>query len=301
MPVVASIAVDETTGQAYNVNADVVASQLAIELGAEKLVFINDVPGLIGPTGDLLSELSATQCTRAARTRRRGERRHDPQARERRARRCRPGSAGCTSSTAGSSIPWCSSCSRPRASARWSRPTPRPPGAVVNEPAVMATYARYPLTLVRGAGTRVWDDTGREFLDFAGALGVTALGHSHPAWVAAVREQLETLDMVSNLYATEPQAELARSAGGARCPCPTRACSSATRAPRPTRPRSSSRASTAWRPGSRRSWRSRGRSTDARPRRSPRPDSPRSARRSSPSWTGSGSCRPAISPPSTPR
>jgi acetylglutamate kinase len=40
-----------------------VASQLAIELGAEKLVFINDVPGVIGPTGDLLSELSATQCT----------------------------------------------------------------------------------------------------------------------------------------------------------------------------------------------------------------------------------------------
>ena len=62
VPVVASIAVDETTGQAYNVNADVVASQLAIELGAEKLVFINDVPGLIGPTGDLLSELSAAQC-----------------------------------------------------------------------------------------------------------------------------------------------------------------------------------------------------------------------------------------------
>jgi acetylglutamate kinase len=61
VPVVASIAVDET-GQAYNVNADVVAAELAIELGAEKLVFINDVPGLIGPTGDLLSELSAQQC-----------------------------------------------------------------------------------------------------------------------------------------------------------------------------------------------------------------------------------------------
>jgi acetylglutamate kinase len=62
VPVVASIAVDETTGQAYNVNADVVASELAIALGAEKLVFINDVPGLIGPGGDLLSELSAQQC-----------------------------------------------------------------------------------------------------------------------------------------------------------------------------------------------------------------------------------------------
>lgn len=61
VPVIASIAMDGT-GQAYNVNADVVASELAMALGAEKLVFINDVPGLIGPAGDLLSELSAQQC-----------------------------------------------------------------------------------------------------------------------------------------------------------------------------------------------------------------------------------------------
>jgi acetylglutamate kinase len=61
VPVVASIAIDET-GQAYNVNADVVASELAIALGAKKLIYVNDVPGLIGPTGELLSELSAEQC-----------------------------------------------------------------------------------------------------------------------------------------------------------------------------------------------------------------------------------------------
>jgi acetylglutamate kinase len=61
VPVVASIAVDEF-GQAYNVNADVVAAELAIALGAEKLVYVNDVPGVIGPTGELLSELSAEQC-----------------------------------------------------------------------------------------------------------------------------------------------------------------------------------------------------------------------------------------------
>jgi acetylglutamate kinase len=54
--VVASIAMDET-GQAYNVNADAVAAELAIGLGAEKLVYMNDVPGVIGPDGDLLSEL----------------------------------------------------------------------------------------------------------------------------------------------------------------------------------------------------------------------------------------------------
>jgi acetylglutamate kinase len=61
VPVVASIALDES-GQAYNVNADVVASEVAIALGAEKLVFISDVPGLIGPSGDLLSELGAADC-----------------------------------------------------------------------------------------------------------------------------------------------------------------------------------------------------------------------------------------------
>lgn len=61
VPVVASIAVDEF-GQAYNVNADVVAAELAIALAAQKLVFLSDVPGVIGPTGDLLSELSAAQC-----------------------------------------------------------------------------------------------------------------------------------------------------------------------------------------------------------------------------------------------
>ncbi len=56
VPIVASIAADED-GQAYNVNADVVAAELAVGLGAEKLVYMNDVPGVIGPHGDLLSEL----------------------------------------------------------------------------------------------------------------------------------------------------------------------------------------------------------------------------------------------------
>lgn len=56
VPVVASIAADEL-GQPYNVNADVVAAELAIALEAEKLVYMNDVPGVIGLGGDLLSEL----------------------------------------------------------------------------------------------------------------------------------------------------------------------------------------------------------------------------------------------------
>ena len=74
---------------------------------------------------------------------------------------------------------------------------------------VMATYARYPLTLERGEGMRVRDEQGRWFLDFAGALGAASLGHGHPRWIAAVHEQVDVLTMVSNLYATRPQSRLA--------------------------------------------------------------------------------------------
>lgn len=58
VPVVASIAADEE-GNPYNVNADVMAAELAVGLLAGKLVYVNDVPGVIGPGGDLLTELGA--------------------------------------------------------------------------------------------------------------------------------------------------------------------------------------------------------------------------------------------------
>ena len=62
VPVIASIATDDR-GQIYNVNADIVAAELAIGLGADKLVFLNDVPGLIDENGELLSELGEKDCT----------------------------------------------------------------------------------------------------------------------------------------------------------------------------------------------------------------------------------------------
>ena len=82
------------------------------------------------------------------------------------------------------------------------------------EAAVMPTYSRYPVSLVRGEGVRVFADDGRSFLDFAGGLGALGLGHAHPAWVRAVREQVGTIGLVSNLYATEPQARLAARLAG---------------------------------------------------------------------------------------
>ncbi len=77
------------------------------------------------------------------------------------------------------------------------------------EAAVMATYARYPVTLVRGEGLRVWDDGGRGYLDMVGGLGALSLGHCHPAWVDAVEGAARTIGLTSNLFATPPQAALA--------------------------------------------------------------------------------------------
>ncbi|HVU18061.1 MAG TPA: aspartate aminotransferase family protein [Candidatus Didemnitutus sp.] len=75
---------------------------------------------------------------------------------------------------------------------------------------VMKSYARAAITLVRGAGCRVWDDTGKEYLDFTSGIGVSALGHCHPAWVEAVRRQAGELIHTSNLFRNPLQGELAR-------------------------------------------------------------------------------------------
>lgn len=74
---------------------------------------------------------------------------------------------------------------------------------------VMATYGRFPLTLVEGKGSRVWDDEGKEYLDFCMGIAVCSLGHCHPRAVAAIRQQAEKLIHVSNLYFTDNQGLLA--------------------------------------------------------------------------------------------
>jgi succinylornithine transaminase family protein len=63
---------------------------------------------------------------------------------------------------------------------------------------------------VRGEGSRLWDQEGREYVDFAGGIAVSALGHVHPALVAALTEQAGKLWHVSNLLANEPAISLAR-------------------------------------------------------------------------------------------
>ena len=72
------------------------------------------------------------------------------------------------------------------------------------------TYKRPPFALVKGEGCRVWDESGKEYLDFVGGIAVCALGHSSPIVTQALEEQSKTLVHVSNLYYTRPQAELAK-------------------------------------------------------------------------------------------
>ena len=72
------------------------------------------------------------------------------------------------------------------------------------------TYARFPVELVRGKGSLVYDETGREYIDMGSGIGVTAFGIADDEWKAAVTEQLGKLQHMSNLYFTEPCAMLAK-------------------------------------------------------------------------------------------
>jgi acetylornithine/N-succinyldiaminopimelate aminotransferase len=75
---------------------------------------------------------------------------------------------------------------------------------------LLPTYARQDVTFVRGEGSWLFDADGRRYLDFVAGIAVVGLGHCHPAPLAAAQAQLERLWHVSNLYWTEPMAELAQ-------------------------------------------------------------------------------------------
>ena len=72
------------------------------------------------------------------------------------------------------------------------------------------TYARFPLTLVSGKGSLVCDDNGKEYIDLATGIAVNTFGIGDDEWIAAVNEQLKKIQHTSNLYYSEPCAELAK-------------------------------------------------------------------------------------------
>ncbi|MRT58432.1 acetylornithine/succinylornithine family transaminase [Enterobacteriaceae bacterium RIT693] len=75
---------------------------------------------------------------------------------------------------------------------------------------ILPIYAPAEFIPVKGKGSRVWDSDGKEYVDFAGGIAVTALGHCHPALVEALKAQGETLWHTSNVFTNEPALKLAR-------------------------------------------------------------------------------------------
>jgi acetylornithine/N-succinyldiaminopimelate aminotransferase len=218
IPVVSSVAPDGH-GAVYNVNADTAAAALAVALGAEKLLVLTDVEGLYLDWPDpeeVIGEISRGP----RRDPPRPGQRHDPEdgrlpeggpgRRTARDRRRRPRAAL-------------------RAARALHRRGHRHPGAARRRDqdpqgqgdrpvstyqdryagALMNTFGAPKLVLTRGTGAHVWDEDGKEYVDFLGGIAVNALGHAHPALVHAVTEQLGTLGHISNFFASKPQIELA--------------------------------------------------------------------------------------------
>jgi len=67
---------------------------------------------------------------------------------------------------------------------------------------LLQTYGRFPLTIVRGSGTKVWDDRGREYLDFCAGIATCSIGHCHPALSKAVADQAQKKKPPPHPYAT---------------------------------------------------------------------------------------------------
>ena len=74
---------------------------------------------------------------------------------------------------------------------------------------VLQTYKRQPVVFVRGEGTRLFDESGRAYLDFISGIGVVVLGHGHPGLAAVIADQAKTLIHTSNLYYHPLQGQLA--------------------------------------------------------------------------------------------
>ncbi|MDO6524239.1 aspartate aminotransferase family protein [Motilimonas sp. 1_MG-2023] len=75
---------------------------------------------------------------------------------------------------------------------------------------MVPNYAPSAVIPVRGKGSRVWDQQGNNYIDFAGGIAVNCLGHAHPALVSALKEQSEKIWHVSNIWTNEPALRLAK-------------------------------------------------------------------------------------------
>ena len=74
---------------------------------------------------------------------------------------------------------------------------------------IASSYGRFPLTLVKGKGAKVYDENGKEYIDLGSGIAVNSFGIADDEWKAAVTAQLDSIQHTSNLYYTKPCADLA--------------------------------------------------------------------------------------------
>ena len=214
IPVIASVGADRE-GNSYNINADEAAGAVAGALGAHKVVFLTDVPGWLADAEDpesLIGQATVEQVRRALADLQGG---------------MRPKLEACVQAIDDGVGAAHILDGRARAFAaaravhrRRDRNEDRGGDASladlqrIERESVIGSYARMPVEFVRGAGARLWDAEGNEYLDFLCGISVTNLGHCHPRVVNAVREQTGVLMHVSNLFYTEPAMLLAERLAG---------------------------------------------------------------------------------------
>ena len=87
----------------------------------------------------------------------------------------------------------------------------------ISEQYVIGTYARFNVVFKSGKGATLIDDCGKDYIDFGSGIGVNSLGYADEDWINAVCAQAKTLAHVSNLYYTEPMAQLAKKLSEASC------------------------------------------------------------------------------------
>ena len=75
---------------------------------------------------------------------------------------------------------------------------------------IAGTYNRFPITIVSGKGSLVYDETGKEYVDMGSGIGVTSFGIADEAWQQAIIHQIGQVQHMSNLYYTQPCAQLAK-------------------------------------------------------------------------------------------
>jgi acetylornithine/N-succinyldiaminopimelate aminotransferase len=92
---------------------------------------------------------------------------------------------------------------------QWPQSKPEPVTRALFDQVMIGVYVPSNMIPVRGQGSRVWDQEGREYIDLAAGIAVTSLGHANPALVKALHEQAQKLWLVSNFWANEPMLRLA--------------------------------------------------------------------------------------------